>query len=212
MKWTHTLAAVLVMAAGMMLTQYASRAEEIHPNRPLADFPRRIGDWQGREDRFDQQVYDVLGVDDSFLANYRGPDGETVQLYVGFYQSQRQGDIIHSPRNCMPGSGWNISDTEIVSIAPEGGKGPVKVIRMVLENGGRKQAMLYWFQSRGRVISSEYWQKIYLVLDSVFRRRTDGSFVRLIAPVSGEDEAPAFRDLTEFAERVLPVLNEYIPS
>jgi EpsI family protein len=83
---------------------------------------------------------------------------------------------------------------------------------MILENGGRKQAMLYWFQSRGRIISSEYWQKIYLVLDSVFRRRTDGSFVRLIAPVSGEGRQEAFRDLTEFAEQVMPVLNTYIPS
>lgn len=212
MKWSHTAVALGVMVLGMVLTQYISRAETIHPHQSLSGFPLRIADWEGRKDRFDQKIYDILGVDDSFLANYRSPDGRPVQLYVGFYQSQREGDIIHSPKNCMPGAGWKIIENDYADIRPEGSAEPVRVIKMILENGGRKQAMLYWFQSRGRIISSEYWQKIYLVLDSVFRRRTDGSFVRLIAPVSGEGRQEAFRDLTEFAEQVMPVLNTYIPS
>lgn len=214
MRWIHTTVAVGLMVLGIGLTQFVSRAETIPPHKSLSSFPLHIGEWKGREDRFDGEVYDILGVDDSFLANYQTPEGRPVQLYVGFYQSQREGDIIHSPKNCMPGAGWKIIENEYAEIRPKGeeGKEPVRVIKMTLENAGQKQAMLYWFQSRGRIISSEYWQKIYLVLDSVFRRRTDGSFVRLLAPVPGQGTQEAFRDLTEFAEQVMPVLNTYIPS
>lgn len=212
MKWKHTVLAAAVMVGGMLLTQLVSRGEVTPSHRPLSQLPLTIGEWEGREERFEDEIYDVLGVDDSFLGNYATPDGRPVQLYVGFYESQRKGDIIHSPKNCMPGAGWKIVENQLTEFIPVGTSEPTKVIQMTLENHGRKQAMLYWFHSRGRVISSEYWQKVYLVLDSVFRRRTDGSFVRLIAPISDGGEVDAFRDLTDFASHLMPVLEEYIPS
>jgi EpsI family protein len=212
MKWKNTILAAAVMLCGVFLTDFVGQGKEVAPRRPLSELPRRIAHWEGREDRFDQQIYDVLGVDDSYLANYRTPEGRPVQLYIGYYQSQREGDIIHSPKNCMPGAGWKIVNNRLMELMPGGGAEPAKVIRLTLENSGRKQAMLYWFQSRGRIISSEYWQKIYLVVDSVFRQRTDGSFVRLIAPISEEGEEKAFRDLSEFATHLMPILGDFIPS
>ncbi len=212
MNWKHTVIAAAIMLCGVLLTQFVGHGEDVAPRRPLSEFPNRIADWEGRQDRFDQQIYDVLGVDDSYLANYLAPEGRPVQLYIGYYQSQREGDIIHSPKNCMPGAGWKIVETKLHEFVPEGALEPAKVIQLTLENGGRKQAMLYWFQSRGRIISSEYWQKIYLVIDSVFRGRTDGSFVRLITPVSEKGETEAFQDLTEFASHLMPILEEFIPS
>ncbi|MFW6240293.1 MAG: exosortase C-terminal domain/associated protein EpsI [Thermodesulfobacteriota bacterium] len=212
MNWKHTAIAAAIMLCGVLLTQFVGHGEDVALRRPLSEFPNRIADWEGRQDRFDQQIYDVLGVDDSYLANYLAPEGRPVQLYIGFYQSQRKGDIIHSPKNCMPGAGRKIVKTKLHEFVPEGALKPAKVIQLTLENGGRKQAMLYWFQSRGRVISSEYWQKIYLVIDSVLRGRTDGSFVRLIAPVSDKGETEAFQDLTEFASHLMPILEEFIPS
>jgi EpsI family protein len=212
MKWKNTILAAAVMLCGVFLTDFVGQGKEVAPNRPLSEFPKRIADWEGREDRFDQQIYDVLGVDDSYLANYRTPEGRPVQLYIGYYQSQREGDIIHSPKNCMPGAGWKIVENRLLEFTPRGASEPAKVIQLTLENSGRKQAMLYWFQSRGRVISSEYWQKIYLVVDSVFRQRTDGSFVRLIAPISEDGEEKAFQDLTDFAAYLMPVLGDFIPS
>ncbi len=133
-----------------------------------------------------------------------------VNLYVGFYQSQKEGDIIHSPKNCMPGAGWNIIDTSIESVQIDHGKS-VKVIRLLLEKGTEKQLVLYWFQSRGRIISSEYAQKIWLVVDSITRQRTDGSFVRLISTVKGNEKRTLNR-LKDFANIIFPILNEYIPS
>ena len=77
-------------------------------------------------------IYDKLGVDDSFLANYHTPDGRYVQLYVGYYQSQREGDLIHSPKNCMPGAGWNITDTSLEELViPNANPVKIKVIKIV---------------------------------------------------------------------------------
>ena len=97
-------------------------------------------------------------------------------------------------------------------IIPNNNPEKIEAIRFILEKGKQRQVVLYWFQSRGRFISSEYMQKIYLVFDSITRQRTDGSFVRLIAPVKDGDNEKTLYDLKEFAGFIIPILQEYIPS
>jgi len=197
----------------MICLRYISHGEDIQPNKPFSSFPTKIGEWVGKEERFDEKVYDILGVDDSIMCSYTRSDGRQVQLYVGFYQSQREGDLIHSPKNCMPGAGWNITLTSLEElIIPDTNPDKIKMIKLLLEKGGQRQIVLYWFQSRGRFISSEYIQKLYLVIDSIIRHRTDGSFVRLIAPVTDGDEEKTLKCLKDFARVLIPILQEYIPS
>lgn len=197
----------------MVSLNYLSHGEDIKINKSLSTFPKKIGEWAGKEGRFDEEVYEVLGVDDSILATYHKQDGRMVQLYVGFYQSQREGDLIHSPKNCLPGAGWNIISTSHEEVLiPGNNPVRIKVIRLDLQKGSQQQIVLYWFQSRGRFIASEYWQKIYIVIDSITRRRTDGAFVRLIAPLINKDEENTLEDLKEFSQLVIPVLQEYLPS
>jgi EpsI family protein len=113
----------------------------------------------------------------------------------------------------MPGSGWNITDTSLEEIIIPGNKTKkIKAIKLILEKGINKQVVLYWFQSRGRFIASEYWQKIYLVWDAIFKNRTDGSFVRLITSVNDKGVESATESLKSFAVAVIPILNEYIPG
>jgi EpsI family protein len=113
----------------------------------------------------------------------------------------------------MPGGGWNITDTSIVELDIPGNKpSNIDVIRLDLSNGRERQVVLYWYQSRGRFVASEYWEKIYLVIDSITKRRTDGSFVRLIAPVINENEEKALKDLKDFASKLVPVLQEFLPE
>jgi len=201
------------MLLTMVCLVYISHSENLHPNTPFSNFPKQIGEWVGKEERFDQEIYDLLGVDDSFLCNYNTRKGGQVNLYVGFYQSQREGDTIHSPRHCMPGAGWNIIDTSSEELTiPNRKPAKIKVARLTLEKGTQRQVVLYWFQSRGRIIRSEYMDKVYLVMDSIAKRRTDGSFVRLIAPAINGDEGKAIKDLKEFAQVLIPILGEYIPS
>jgi len=192
---------------------YINHSEDVQPNKPFSTFPRQIGDWRGIEQRFDKKIYEVLGVDDSYLADYRNSNGGQVQLYIGFYQSQREGDLIHSPKNCMPGAGWKIVSSSIEELdVSDTDYNKIETIRFKLKNGIHEHAVLYWFQSRGRIISSEYLQKIYLVIDSITRKRTDGSFVRLIAPIHNGDEEKTLEVIKEFAKLIFPILTEYIPA
>ncbi len=213
MSIKHTVIASVLMLFTAALLHIISQTENIYPNKPFRAFPKQIGSWQGEEHFFKDKIYAVLGVDDSFLANYRSAENHLVQLYIGFYQSQREGDLIHSPKNCMPGAGWNIIQTSIETVDGfDAAPNPRQLIKLVLQKGEHKQVVLYWFQSRGRIIASEYWQKIYLVWDAITRQRTDGAFVRLIAPVQNGDAERAWKDLKRFARLLDPVLREYLPS
>jgi len=208
----QTFVASAVMLVSAVLVGYVSRSESVPPIRPLSELPLHIEAWEGRSDRFDESVYRVLGVDDSILATYRSPDGRSVQLYVGFYESQREGDLIHSPRNCLPGGGWRIVQTSREPLRVPSQAVSVDVVKLLIEKGNQSQVVLYWFQSRGRFIASEYLQKIYLVLDSITRRRTDGSFVRLMAPVGPEGVDAALDTVKSFAGRLVPILETHLPS
>ena len=205
------IAIALVLFVGFMV-RHVNLTEEIPPKKPFDSFPMEIGEWTGEKARFDDQIYDALGVDDSILGHYRKVQGDSVQLYVGYYQSQRKGDLIHSPKNCMPGSGWNITASSIEEVPGNEPGDRFKAIKLLIENGGEQQVVLYWFQSRGRIISSEYMQKIYLVVDSIFRRRTDGSFVRLISPVRDGNLDDTTEKMKAFAHELVPYLHAYIPS
>lgn len=199
-----------LVAAGLFFTPGIENAP-IPPK--FLTFPKQITEWKGEETFFGDRIYEALGVDDSVLINYSQDDGKTVEMFVGFYNSQREGDLIHSPQNCLPGGGWRIVqvNTEMLCV-PGNTPENIKVVKLVLEQGIQQLVLLYWFQSRGRYIHSEYWQKFYLVWDAVTKNRTDGSFVRLIAPVgkNGVDYTTAY--IKSFAETLIPILNNYLPG
>ncbi len=206
---TIIIVAILVLTA--LLTFVFSQSERTRLNKSFDLFPLEIGEWKGVKDTLDQKVYNILGVEDYILGNYQNRQGNRINLYVGFYQSQKEGDLIHSPKNCMPGAGWNIIKTDQEPLVFQKGEIPSSVIRLLLQKGGEKQIVLYWFHSRGRIIGSEYMQKIWLVIDSMTKRRTDGAFVRLISPIIKSEETTD-KLLTEFAREIKPILDEYIPS
>ena len=213
MSFKHTLTASALMILTMVFLNYLGHTEDIHPNKPFSTFPKQIGEWAGEEYHFESRIYNLLGVDDYVLSSYRTSEGRQVNLYIGFYQSQREGDLIHSPKHCMPGAGWNVVHTSLEEITIPGAvPGKIKTIKLMLQKGAQKKIVLYWFQSRGRIIASEYMQKIYLVVDSIIRHRTDGSFIRLITSVENGDEDRALTTLKDFAVQIMPIVNEYIPS
>lgn len=213
MRLRQTFVASAVMLAAALLVGYASHSKSVPPLRPLSQFPLRIDAWIGKPQRLDDQVYRILGVDDYVQATYRSPGSRWVQLYVAFYESQREGDLIHSPKNCMPGGGWNIVQSDVERIDLPAREEAFHAIKLLLQKGEERQMVLYWFQSRGRFIASEYLQKVYLVVDSITRHRTDGSFVRLIAPMGPEEgEEAALKTLKSFAAHLVPILENHLPS
>lgn len=213
MKITHTIVAVGIMLLSALLVSYIQQPNDQRLLKPLSEIPLQLSQWTGTKDRFDDQVYKVLGVDDSVLVHYRSQEGGYVQLYIGYYQSQREGDIIHSPKNCMPGAGWKIIDIADVRLEINNAIGnPITVLKLTLQNGTKRQSVLYWYHSRGRVITSEYAQKIYLVKDAILRKRTDGSFIRLLSPIGSEGEQVTLNQLKQVAQELFPILGNFIPS
>ena len=213
MSLKRTIIASGLMILTMLCLTYIGHGENTQPYQSFSTFPKRIGDWVGEEQYFDQKIYEILGVDDSIFCDFFSPDNRQIELYVGFYQSQREGELIHSPKNCMPGAGWNFVKTKKASIGLGGFNNKTILINdILLQKGREKQIMFYWFQGRGRYIASEYAQKIYLVLDSITKRRTDEAFVRIIAPVIDDNEKETRRYLNNFTKLLIPVLEEYLPS
>jgi EpsI family protein len=143
-------------------------------------------------------------------------------LYIGYYQSQREGDSMHSPLNCLPGAGWLPVSSGRLAIpvqAPadsaSAAAGTIEVNRYVVQKGGETMLVLYWYQSHGRVIASEYWGKIYMVLDAIRTNRTDAALVRVIVPMGSSgasSEQQAERLGSDFVKTIFPLLGQHLPA
>jgi EpsI family protein len=148
------------------------------------------------------------------LADYQDDAGPPVNLYVAYYDSQRKGEAVHSPRSCLPGGGWQLRDfnQRTLSNVKIGGR-PLRVNRTLIELGDQRQLVYYWFQQRGRIVTNEFAVKWYLFWDALTRHRTDGALVRLIVtlPAAG-NEADADRRLADLASQVAPILTHYVPD
>jgi exosortase D (VPLPA-CTERM-specific) len=208
-------AASVALAIFIGLTFALPRPSEINPPRAaFIGFPMNFGAWSGRRDSLDGIYLNALKLDDYVLANYANGTGPPVNLYISYYNSQRKGEAVHSPRSCLPGGGWQLrefSQRRLSGITIDGR--PLRVNRTLIELDDQRELVYYWFQQRGRVITNEFIVKWYLFWDALTRHRTDGALVRLITilPRSGE-EADADRRLAELANRIAPTLTRYVPD
>lgn len=199
--------------------------EEYYPERyEFVRFPLLHQGWLGREDFIEDAIIENLGLTDFVLANYNrqslqpGSEGDRlpVNLYVAYYDSQRKGASIHSPRSCIPGGGWQITDLETVSVelfeSPSDGE-EFKANRVMIQKGNAKQLVYYWLDQRGRYITNEYLAKWYIFWDSLTTNRSDGALVRLVVPIpEGMSEETAENHLLEFLRDFKPLLKDYIPG
>ena len=204
---------VLLVAAGGVINFWEVAGEARVERRALAEFPAELGGWarRGSDARFDAATEAVLRADDYVTRDYADAAGRAASLYVGYYRTQRTGATYHSPLNCLPGSGWTLDDPVTVQIKPASGAPAFEANRYVIRNGSQSQLLIYWYQGRGRAVASEYWDKVYTVLDSVRLRRSDGAMVRVLVPV-GRSEAEASETATRFAAEVAPHLSPYVPD
>jgi EpsI family protein len=203
---------VTLLIGGIVVNAWQYLGEAPIQRKQLQDFPREIGVWRqrGGDQKFDQQTMDILRASDYLMRDYQGIGGVTANFYVGYYQTQRDGATYHSPLNCLPGSGWVMSEPARITISPEG-QPPFEANRYMIQNGSNKQLLVYWYQGRGRSIASEYWGKIYTVIDSVRLRRSDGAMIRVVVPV-GVSESTALEAAKSLSESAAKVLPEFIPN
>ena len=211
-SWRFGILLAVLVAAGILINTWAYLGEA-HVNRhELKNFPVNMNDWkqEGGDQRLDAQTLSVLRASDYLLRSYRRTDGPRANLYVGYYQSQRDGASYHSPLNCLPGSGWQMVNPATVVVPLADGKS-FEANKYVIENGGYRELMIYWYQGRGRMVASEYWGKVYTVLDSVRLRRSDAAMVRVTVPLTGSED-DALKAATHFASVTAGVLPEFVPN
>ena len=212
MKSQWRFVVVLILLGGTALLLQARNSSEIIPTRTeLSEFPHSFEGWNSTDIPISQDVREILGPGDFLLRDYRPQSGGTVNLFIAYFPSQRTGDAIHSPKNCLPGAGWSPVRSDRIQVTLPG-IASFPANRYVIAKGEARQLVLYAYWAHNRVVASEYWAKFYLVEDSIRLRRTDGSLVRLTTYL-GEKESveSGERRLLAFATNIVPIIPEYVP-
>ncbi len=210
--WWRFPLVVVLLAGTTLFLRSRGRAENLPPRGPLASFPLRVGSWEGREITIPQWALEVLGAGEFLERRYARTPGEpSVDLFLAYFPSQRMGSTIHSPQNCLPGSGWTPIESTRLQLDQPGGK-KLLVNRYILSKGLDRMLVLYWYQAHGRVVASEYWAKFYLVADAIRMNRSDGALVRVLTPIiPSNNPASAEQRCEAFVRDILPLLDNYIP-
>lgn len=205
-----------VFMTGAGVVAMAERPEPVPERAPFDRFPMEVGTWRGvQQPPMENAILNILGVDDYLTRAYFNEERTRgVGVYMGYYGSQRQGDTMHSPQNCLPGAGWQPISHSMLPIMVADVNGPREIVvnRYIIGKGADRQVVLYWYQAHDRVVGSEYWAKYYLIRDAVMMNRTDGSLIRIMAPFRGDGDVVAEESVIDFVQEVFPLLREYIPA
>lgn len=198
----------LIFTGGVLLQQTVARQSAMPLSTPLSAIPREMEGWAARDVPISEEEQRVAGMS-SFVSRAYGADSSsTFMLYVGYYESQTQGRTIHSPKNCLPGAGWEAISQSEIQISTTLGNVPVN--RYLIGNKNQRAIVYYWYQGRGRVSANEYMVKWELLRDASLRHRTDEALVRIVVPVQSTDEAAEAialritRSLVPTVGRILP--------
>jgi len=208
LRFVIVVALLLTTAAFL---QARRRPERIVTHHELALLPTTLQNWRGRDISIPPDIREVLGPGDFLERLYQSADSPPVDLFLAYFPTQRAGATIHSPKNCLPGSGWTPISSSRVAISLNGI--PAIVNRYVVANGTARNLVLYWYQAHGRVVASEYAAKYYLVHDAITMNRTDGALIRIVTaiPPDGASDVAEARAI-QFARAIEPQLSSYIPQ
>jgi EpsI family protein len=198
------------LLAGIVLLHGVSHGEPVPLRRPLGQLPVAIDGWLGQDAPLERRIVTALGVSDYVNRAYLNSGGQPVDLYIGYYQSQRTGETIHSPKNCLPGAGWEPVRAGHLTI-PMTAMPAITVNEYLVEKGPTQYLVLYWYQAHGRVIASEYSGKAWLVFDAITRNRTDEALVRVFTPTRNGDDQARTRTV-QFVQALYPRLSRFIPD
>ena len=211
-KSVRILSFVLIAQAALFYG--FSRAEKVPQHRSLAQFALDNSAWTvGQDLEMDKESLEVLKADDILSRSYINRQAnEVATLFVAYFATQRTGKAPHSPKNCLPGSGWVPSQSGTLSIPVAGEDKPIEVNQYVVSRGQNQSVVLYWYQSRNRVIASEYSAKIYTVADSIRYDRSDTSLVRVVVGVEDGNTQKAINTAKSFVQAFFNPLREYLPA
>jgi EpsI family protein len=210
-QWRFLVAAALLLCTALLL--HARNGGEIIPARKvLSSFPHDFDGWNSSDITMNADTLATLGPGDFLLRNYVDPaEQEQVGLFIAYFPSQRAGDTIHSPKNCLPGAGWAPVRADHITMNVSG-RAPFVANRYLIAKDNEQQLVLYWYWAHDRAVASEYAAKFYLVTDSIRMRRSDGSLIRLVTPITPDQNMDQAQNLlTSFASKVMSRIDDYVP-
>jgi EpsI family protein len=205
------VSAILLIQTALLYSSI--RPEYIPTSRPLDSVPHQFGSWNMiQESQIDKDIAEVLKADDTVNRVYRNAaTGSEANLFVASFRTQRNGKSPHSPKNCMPGGGWTHLSSDDYAI--DAGVGaPIVVNRYVIVHGQERELVLYWYQSRERVVAEEFKAKYWVVADAIRYNRTDTALVRVIVNIVNNDEDTATKLGSDFVRAFFSTLREYLPT
>ncbi len=202
---------LVILLSGILVNWLQYRGEVQVARLPLSEIPSRLGNWEQRNPdiRFDAESEKVLRATDYVMRDYYGP-GKRLNIYVGYYATQRGGSTYHSPLNCLPGTGWEMTEPELIRIESPGGK-QFSANLYLVTRGEHREYLIYWYQGRGRTFTSEYTEKLYTSLDSIVRQRTDGGMVRIMTPL-GKDPHRSLAAAVDLSGNLADKISQFLPD
>lgn len=215
----------LCLFATLLLIHVRGDVDRVPASAPLNQVPENLGSWSGQDIPIPSATLEVLGKGD-FLnrvylhdaapgvapTNALAATTPPVQLFIAYFPTQRTGQAIHSPQNCLPGSGWTFLSSGVTAFTDDTGK-KYRVGDYIISDGRAKQEVLYWYQTHGRSIANDYSAKLHMLADSIRLGRTDAALVRVITPVEpNEGATEAHTRLVNFTKFVTPLLPAYVPN
>jgi EpsI family protein len=209
----YAVVLTVVLAVQAILFYSASRSEHVPSNKPLELFPAGVRNWRMLQDfPIEPEIQEQLKADDTLDRAYGDPETRAgVNLFIAYFKTQRTGQSPHSPKNCLPGSGWEPNATGFLDVPVQGMPQPIRINRYVVSRGDDRSVVLYWYQSQRRVIASELAAKFWLVMDSIRYHRSDTALVRVTIPVAGGGEDAATNLGVAFVQSMFPILRGYLP-
>jgi EpsI family protein len=211
-KYARVLTVVLLAQIGAFYA-LASRPENTPIVGPLSSFPVFIGGWQMIKDvPIEKDIQDILKADDLLNRVYTSAASPTeVYLFIAYFKTQRYGQSPHSPKNCLPGAGWEPIEDSKMAITMPGIPQSSTINKYVVAHGDEKSVTLYWYQSHNRIIASEYSARLWLIADAIRFHRSDTSLVKIIVPVRDNDIEAATQTGTGFIQSLFPSLLRQLP-
>jgi EpsI family protein len=208
----RALAAIL-LAQSVAYYAAAYRKDASPAMAPLGTFPRTSGGWATIQERpLEKEIQDVLRADDTLNRIYIDRSrSATASLFIAFFNNQRYGQTPHSPKNCLPGSGWEAVADEKLTVGVPELPTPMTVNKYIVARGGAESVLLYWYQSHGRIIAGELPARFWLVSDAIRFGRTDTALVRIVVPVAAANRAAAEDTAVMFLKAVFPDIARALP-
>jgi EpsI family protein len=214
LKNKYALILTLALLAEGILYYSAFGSEKVPQNQPLEMFATEFSGWQMiSEGHVEKEVMDMLRADDTLTRSYaKAAYSVPAGFFVAYFRTQRTGQAVHSPKNCLPGSGWEPLQEGYITVPVSVEPRSIQINRYIVARGENASVVLYWYQTRTRVIASDYSAKIWLVLDSMRYHRSDTALVRVIVPVLDGNDAQATQTGVDFVQSMFPLLQRYLPG